>query len=589
MSDRLERAVAAHRAGALEDAERLYREVLRATPQDSNTLQLLGALRFQRADYDEAVQLLERAIALNPGGPAQNYNLGNAEKARGRVDAAVVAWRRELAINPSHQRARDNLKGALNNAGGALVSRAQHTRARELLNEALALDPAFIEAYVNLAILESGLDRFAEAFECYERALALEPARRNTWRNVLPAILYHPDFDEATRFAWHQRFAAAMRAAAPGRGTTPFPARPDDATRKLRIGWISSDFREHPVVRNLEPLLLLRDGAQFEAYLYADVEHPDETTARMRGLADVWRSTTGLDDAQIAAMIRADGIDIAIHLAGHFDNNRPSIALHRPAPIQVSFHDAATSGFAEMDYLIADRRLAPRGGREKFAERVLCLPSFYIHAPFEVSPPILRRPRAAPVFGYFGNPSKINRKVVALWAEVLKRTPGSTLRLRYKELYESAEICGRLRDAFAARGVDAARLVFDGQSLHIRAHLGLYNDIDVALDPFPFSGSTGTFEALWMGAPVVTLRQENMAARWTGAMLGALGLDSWVARDADSYAAIAFELATQPEKTALRDDALRAHLRASPLCDAAARTRQFERLMRAIWGRRLKA
>jgi protein O-GlcNAc transferase len=271
-------------------------------------------------------------------------------------------------------------------------------------------------------------------------------------------------------------------------------------------------------------------------------------------------------------------------LAGRFDDNRPLLATYRPAPVQVSMHDPATSGLDEIDYLIADRGLAPRRTRERFTERVACLPTFYLHPP-------LRRAAARRgirdgriTFGSFNNPAKLNADVVALWARVLHSVPGSRLLLRYRGVFLMPGVRERYLALFSAHGIAEDRLIVPAEPRDGRdQHLARYDDVDIALDPFPFTGSTTTFEALSMGVPVVTLEGERMVARWSLAMMRKVGLAHLVARNADEYVEIARRLAGAPDELARLRRELPERVVRSPLCAERGRTRQLERLYRRMW------
>src|SRR5258708_6333469 len=280
-------------------------------------------------------------------------------------------------------------------------------------------------------------------------------------RNRLLAALYDPAVDEPARQAVHREFGHAMAARAERSHSAPTKTR--DPERHLRVGWLSSDFRDHPVARNLQPLFAHRDPGRFEAICYAEGTAGDTTTAWFRAHADVWRPITGLSDGAVAAQIRADQVDVMIYLAGRFDQNRPQVAEWRPAPVQVSFHDPATSGLSAMDYLLADACLVPAGSAEKFTERVLRLPHFYVHRPIEAAPAVAPGPSVSTgrvTFGCFNNPIKVNRTVLELWAEILARVPQSDLLLKFRNYYDSRDLQRRGLAVVDGRGPAAPRPSF---------------------------------------------------------------------------------------------------------------------------------
>jgi predicted O-linked N-acetylglucosamine transferase (SPINDLY family) len=358
-----------------------------------------------------------------------------------------------------------------------------------------------------------------------------------------------------------------------------------DAERRLRIGYVSSDLYEHPVGRNLEPVLVGRDRGRFEVVAYAEGGRADARRERLQGQVEEWREIAGLSDGAVAEQVRQDGIDILVILAGRFDRNRPLVASYRAAPVQVSFHDPGTSGVGEMDYLIADPDLVPRRGEEKFEERVVRLGRFYVHEPLAEAPEVSAPPSGETgriTFGSFNNPAKVSGEVLGLWGEVLNAVPGSVLRVKFKNWFANAG----LRERFVrGLGVGAERIEFVAEEEGLAGHLGGYGEIDIALDPYPFTGSTTTFEALWMGVPVVTLMGRSMAGRWSGSMLRAVKLEELIAGSPAEYVAIARRLAEDPRRLAELRAGLRGRVAASSLCDGRRRARQLDRLYRALWRR----
>jgi predicted O-linked N-acetylglucosamine transferase (SPINDLY family) len=358
------------------------------------------------------------------------------------------------------------------------------------------------------------------------------------------------------------------------------------AGRRLRVGYLSSDFRNHSVARSLLPLFDLADRARFEIAGYSLAAARDATTDRFARAADLWRDVAHRSDGDIARLVRADGLDILVHVAGHFDTNRLGVAVHRPAPVQASLFDAATSGLPEIDVLFADATQAPEGGPEWFAERIVRLPNLYLHAPIDEAPGIVARPAGAPVaFGSFSNPVKLNRAVLALWARLLAAAPGAALTLGHHRAFEDDAVRARVAADFAAAGGNPARLVFRPLATDAASHLSAYAGIDVALDTFPFNGSTSTFEALWMGVPVVTLAGTNVMGRWSAAILRHVGLCDLVAADGDGYVKTALQLANDRARLAGLRTALRDRLAHSCLCDGPGWVRRIERVYRALAAR----
>ena len=423
--------------------------------------------------------------------------------------------------------------------------------------------------------------RVSEAIGRYREALALAPDNLDAHRDLLVAAVFSPDWSSDERFAEHQRFARRFSPASRGAGYDGTPADPD---RRLRIGYLSCNFANHPVGRNLGPLLFERDRQAFEVHCFAEVDHPDAFGRQLLDAADGWVRTTGQSDADVAATIAAKRIDILVVLAGHLDRNRLLVAAHRPAPIQISYHDAATSGLADMDYLLADRILCPPGGSERFTERLLRLPSLVYMQPPANAPAVRPRSRnGGPVFACCNAPAKVTGAVAATWAGILKAVPRSRLVLRHRDAYADPACQESVSAAFAGHGIAPGRIDFRGAP---QDHpLAIYHDVDVTLDPFPFSGSTVTFESLWMGVPVVTLPGDTMIGRWSAAILSAIGQSNCVAADKKQYVDIAVALAENQTRLNTLRCQLRGRVQSSSLCNGRRKTVQVERLFRAAWVR----
>jgi predicted O-linked N-acetylglucosamine transferase (SPINDLY family) len=558
------------------EAEAACLRVLELQPDDVAALTDLTALAFTQRKVDAAVNYGRRAVALAPNLATAHVRLGRALKERGEFEEAIALYRRALELDP------DSVDAA-NFLAVVLYDSLRLDEAEEIARTAAKRHPENAAALHNLAIILQAKGEIGAALELYRQALKLTPERLDYRRNMLNALLYAPDVAPEERFAENQAFArfAAAKIANP----LPPPRNAPVPDRKLRVGWISSDFRQHPVARNLELFFAHRDRSRFEAICYADVPASDEMTEWFRGQSDAWRSIVGLTDEAVARQIRDDGIDIMVYLAGRFDRNRPQVAVWRPAPVQISLFDGASSGMPEMDYFIADAvTVPPREQRvEQFSERPLRLPNFYLHTvpvggPLAVPPPCLATGHIT--LGSFNNPTKLNARLLAVWADLLRRIPDARLHLKFREWFGNRGLRERVLQAF---GDVASRVEFDPTDRPLEQHLALYNQIDIALDPFPFNGSTTTFEALWMGVPVVTLAGHSFMSRWAAGMLSKIGLTELIATTPEDYIDhIASLAADKPRLAALRAG-LRERVARSALCDGARTTRYLERAFTAVW------
>ena len=603
----LDAALAKHNAGDLDGARPLYARLLAAAPMPNPALGLLGILEVQAGNEAKAEPLLRAAVQAAPDDGQAGFALAELYRRAGRNAEAEAAYRAVLRHAPDHPI-------ALHNLSGLLLLRGAVDEAEELVRKALTVKPDYPLAWNTFAVTQLYRDTLDEVAQALDEAERLQPGRFDTRHNRVhlhkllgeagaavrlsrDLSLLTPDNSELERQRLnlllgdpnasledlaeaHRAFAATLRRLAPA----PLPdAGPGSGGPRLRVGLVSSDFRDHPITRNLIPILSRFDRDRTEVRLYTLKDNSDSLSERMCRQADGWRSLDGLNDAAAAAVLRRDGLDVMVLLGSHFDSNRPALALYRPAPLIVSFHDPATSGLAEVDALIADPVLVPPHGREWFAERVVRLPSFYHHGPLEFSPDIPPLPSLRNgwiTFGAFNAPSKINDRVLALWRRVLEAVPDSRLLFKYRAIYRNGLLRKRIKAAFD--GIDPQRLIFAHGRDHLDKHLLRLAEADIALDTFPFSGSTTTFDSLWMGLPVVTLPGETMVSRWSAAMLIGLGHPELIARSPEDYIALASALAGDRDRLDALRGSLRGTLAASPLCDMDLRARQIERLLHAL-------
>lgn len=530
----------AHRARLGGASASTLRGLLRATlalaPGDDDTLLTLAALPDAPARQERA---LTRALALRRwAGPL--VNLGNIAKGTDRTRLAIARYRQALALDPAHA-------FGWNNLATTLRDRAE-------------------------------LDQAVFGYRC---ALAADPGAAGTESNYLQTLQYDPSFDDAAIAAAHRRWDA--RHAARLHASSVPPARSGPPDRPLRIGYVSADLSRHPVGFLLLPVLQAHDRGKVRAVCYATRHSDDELAAELRAAAGEWVPADTLDDDALAARIRADRIDILVDLSGHTAHHRLLVFARRPAPVQVTwlgYFD--TTGLKAIDYLVTDAWEVPSGHDERFTERVLRLPSGrFAYRPPAYAPPVAPAPHRPVVFGSFNNLAKLTAPVVATWARLLHGAAGSRLLLKWPTLADP-HVADTIRHRFASHGIAADRLDLRGASAH-PAMLAEYGDMDIALDPFPFSGCLTTLEALWMGIPAVALTGGRPVARQSAAILRRLGLDDLVADNSDEYLQGALALAGDaPRRAALRAG-LRDRMARSTLLDGRAVARDLEAAYRSMW------
>jgi protein O-GlcNAc transferase len=571
------RGMAAGEAGRLEDSLELLDQALALAPNLAEAHGNRAVALMSLGRTQEAEQAFRRSLELNPRQAEAWFSLGNLKTGQNEHYAAFEAFLQVLQIEPHHARAWTNMAIALQRVGKLDDALAAYERARTLLP-----DEALI--HYNLAIALLALGRTQEAFAASCRAVELEPDYVTAHSNVLLCMTYQGEGSAADSLAAHKAWDQLH--SEPLKPASVLHANGRDPERRLKIGYVSCDFQAHPVGWLLANVLPAHDKANVEVFCYANDVIEDEITDRLKAGADHWRDITGETDEAVAARVRQDEIDILLDLTGHTGRNRLLTFARKPAPVQVSWLGyPGTTGMSAMDYLIMDAVTVPAGAEDGCSEALVRLPhGRFCYAPPSFAPAVSDRPQGSVVvFGSFNHLAKLGPEVVRLWAGVLSAVPQSRLVLKWAALSEHSAR-ERLKMAFAAEGIGADRLELRGSSPHADM-LGEYGDIDIALDPFPYSGGMTSAEALWMGVPVVTWPGDRIASRQTVAFLTELGLTDLAASSADDYVRIAAELAGDPARRAELRRTLRPRMAGSPLTDGTQFTPGLEAAYRQMWRR----
>lgn len=572
------------------EARRHLLRARRLRPEDVDTTIAAGNALRAAGDLDGAAACCRAALALEPGSSSIANNMANTLCELERFAEALVLYRRSL-------RRRPDVPEVHNNHGNALLDCGLVGAAAAAYRNAIVLRPDDTEAYANAANALQNARRIAESIASHRRALRLQPDHVVAHSNLLMTMNYASDLTPAAISDAHRRFDRihAQHLHPQSLHPQPLHADPDwrvvwDPERRIRIGYVSGDFRQHVASCFFEPVLAHHDRARFHVTCYSDTLRPDGVTARLQGLADAWCPIIGWGDAEVADRVRRDGIDVLIDLAGHSGRNRLLVFARKPAPVQATWLGYPnTTGLRAMDYRLVDEITDPSGEADAVAsETLLRLPGGFLcfqapsWAPERCSPPVA--PGRPVVFGSFNNLSKVTEAVVETWSAVLRRLPGARLVLKSRPLAD-AEVRRTLEDAFVGNGVGRDRLGFSGWTGSLGDHLTAYHGIDVALDPFPYNGTTTTCEALWMGVPVVTLRGDRHAARVGASLLTSIGLEELVAADADGYVELAVALAGDRDRLNALKETLRGRMADAPLCDAKGFTLRMEAAVRDAWRR----
>jgi protein O-GlcNAc transferase len=643
--EQLQIAIGLQQTGQFSAAEQRYLALLQQDPDNHEILSLLGVIAGQTGRHQHAVERFTHALALNPNCAAYYHNLGEAYRQQGNlIDSekcliqavaleaemipalqSLVAVRESLlaqAIKSNlHERAltlRQQIGKTYNNLGNAWLSQL-HTENAEacyrksidylpqyalalsnlgnvlqmtgrigeaelLCRRALNIDTTLAAAYTNLgnALFEQG--RQTEALSAYEAALHLDSnqkeARHNVSSGKLFMLLYDPNLSAQDILKEHQAWGKQH-----DYPVHPFHGISQEQNKHLRIAYFSPDFRTHAMMHFVEPLLAQHDPQAVEIFCYAEVPSPDTVTQRIQSLSDHWCWSHQLSDQELSARIRADKIDILIDLAGHTRGGRLVALANKPAPILATWLGYPnTTGLPSMDYHIVDDIIAPEDFADvHYSENLIRLSDGFMayqppaHAP--ETAPLLYYKNGYLTFGCFNAYCKINPTVVAAWAAILKAVPNSRLLLKNK-FFGDPLMRARFEGLCSAFQLPLAQLNLQPASAD---WLHQYANVDIALDPFPYTGGTTTCESLWMGVPVVTLLGERYTSRLSASILRQLKLEEWITQSPDEYIATALKFAQDPEALAKLREQLREQMRNSTLCDYSSFARKMEHAYRQMW------
>jgi protein O-GlcNAc transferase len=597
-------------AGDVDAALKAFRLAIEFDPSYAAAYSNLRTILQENGQPDQAVSALRQAIALSPAEPRIHKNLGNALVSIGNRDDAIAAYRKAIQLDPAFSEARLNLGVALHdqgrldeaadeyrqavkcrpgyaeahyNLGNVLHAGGKLDDAIEAYRRTIALSPSHAAAHCNLGNVLKDQARLDDAIACCERAIELEPQDQLFHSNRLYLLHFHPRYDERAIAEEHHRWNDGHAAALSKLGPPYLGSR--DPVRRLRVGYVSPDFRDHCQSFFTLPLLSHHDRDRFEVYCYADGPEPDRVTALLQRCASKWQSIRGMSDQQVAQRISEDQIDILVDLTSHMSRGRPLLFARKPAPLQVAWLAyPATTGLAAIDYRLTDPHLSPPSETDtrNSAEQLLWLPdSFWCYDPLTSDPqvnalPALRTGKVT--FGCLNNFCKLSDGSLELWAQVLRAVEHSSLLL----LAPEGSCRRRVIDAFEKSGIQPSRLEFVCKQSRPQ-YLAQYQRIDIGLDTLPYNGHTTSLDAAWMGVPVMTLAGKTEVGRAGLSQLSNLGLAHLAASTAEHYVEIARELASDLPRLATLRAGLRRRMEQSPLMDAGRFARNIEMQYRSIW------
>jgi predicted O-linked N-acetylglucosamine transferase (SPINDLY family) len=595
--------------GKPEEAVAAYRHAISLRPQHVKSLNNLGSVLRTMGRLDESVTAYRQAISVRPDYYEAHNNLANALLEKGDKQEAAKSLRRALDLNPRRYQLYWNLANTLlavaelpqaldvmhkaverfpdsafayNDMGLMCLANEKNDDAAAAFRQALSIHPDFYPAQNNLGHTLQIQGRIAEAIACYERAMELEPNTAAVASNRLYALHLVPEIDPALLLrehrAWDEKFARPLKEQIKPHTNDRSPE------RRLKIGYVSTDFRNHVAGWGALSLMTGHDHSQFEIYCYCGVERPDGVTELIRARASVWRNVATWSDERVAELVRQDEIDILVDLSLHSAGNRLLAFARKPAPIQLTYLGyAGTTGMETMDYRFSDPQLDPPDADTScYSETTVRLPDCYwCYQP--------AGPTAAPselpaekngyvTFGCLSNFSKVSAPVLKLWQRLMQQAPEARLLLYCPAMPKRKALV----EEFSAAGIEASRLDFVDR-VPFERYMENYHRIDITLDPFPYGGAITTCDSLWMGVPVVTLAGRTAVGRAGVSVLTTAGLPDLVARSEDEYIAIAAKLAGDRQRLAELRRTLRERLEKSPLTDKKRFARNVEEAYRRMW------
>jgi len=598
--------------GRRNEAIESYRRAIAQKPDYANAQSYLAHALASTGRLDEALEAARQAVLLRPMSAAAQHTLGGVQMELGQLEEAAESFRKAVQIKP------DPI--AYRNLGNVLAGLGRHRDAAAALEAAIAGNADDATAHLALGRVLYDLSTFERAADSFRRAAALQPddadiqmalgaallaagrieAAEAEWRAALPQAEDQRAIRAALMFASNYRatttpeeiasdaraYGDSVARRTPVRSTLHNAA---DPQKRLRIGLVSADFRDHPVAKFLESVVAALARENLELFAYSTGSHSDEVTARFKTIVDHWRPVAFRTGDQLEAAILADGIDILIDLSGHTGGNRLLVFARKPAPVTATWLGySGTTGIETMDYIIADRFVAPPGSEDQFTESVWRMPDSYLcFGPPADAPDVTPLPALANefvTFGSFNNLNKINPATLKLWARVLEAVPQSRLVIKNKPL-DKTDVADGIRRELVAAGADLSRVDLLGFVKDSGGHLGTYGRIDIGLDPFPYNGTTTTCEALWMGVPVLTPIGDRFIARVGESILNSVGLPDWIAASDEDFVARAVSAASDLHGLAALRAGLRPQMAASPLCDAPRFAHNLEAALREMWTR----
>jgi protein O-GlcNAc transferase len=567
------------RLGNLDEAISSFRRALAQRPDYKEACAELGNALHKRGNWQEAIAAYRRVLAIDPRNVEMHLQLAHTLRSRGELEDALETYRKAQVISPG-------MPEIYHHIGMALEAMDKMDEAAAAYEQAIELRPEYVESLNNLGGIMKDTARAHDALAYYGKAMQLRPGEAITHSNRLYTLHLLPEFDAGAIFhehvMWNDLHAKPLGLEIEPHDNDRSPG------RRLKVGYVSTDFRQHSVAYFLENLLGHHNRNLIESICYSDVAREDAVTQRLKSVADQWKNIVGLSDAKVAEMVRKDKIDILVDLGGHMGGNRLLAFARKPAPVQVTYLGYPdTTGLSVMDYRLTDMYADPQGQTEAFhSERLMRLPTgFLCYHPPTNAPEANELPALSSgkiVFGSFNNAAKISELTIEMWSNILKRLPTSRLILKSRGLSDASPTA-YLLEKFSKRGISSDRLELRGHAAKLGSHLAQYHEIDIALDTFPYHGTATTCEALWMGVPVITLAGKTHVQRVGVSLLNVMQLKDLIAINGEDYVNRAVDLAKDLDSLKEIRKELRGWMSSSDLTNGKVFANNMEHAYRKLW------
>ena len=562
----------------LEVAINHHKKSVEINPDYAEGYNNLG-IAFQKLGlFEEAVKNYKKTLKLKPDFSLAYNNLGVVLKSLNKLDEALVTSKKAVELDPK-------FADAHNNIGAILQDLGNYEEAYKFYNKAIKLKSNYSEAYYNLGILQKKIGKIEECVENFQKAVKANPKNNRAYSNYLFNLNYLTKYDGNYYIEEAKKFGLSLKKID---DQLCIPYKYNVNPEKLTVGFISADLRNHPVGYYLIDTLKYLKKKNIKLVAYHNSTKTDNLTEKLKKHFDIWCNIKDKNDLSVINLIRENGVHILIDMSGHTAKNRLSIFVNKPAPIQVTWlgYNAST-GLKEIDYIIGDQYVTPLENKNQFTENILQLPNIWsclskpdFKIKKENSSPALKN--GFITFGSFNNLSKINDNLINLWSETLKRVENSKLFLKAKEL-DNLAVAANIRKKFQENGISIERIIIEGKPKTREEMLKKYNQVDIALDPFPYSGITTSFESIWMGVPLYVLKGNNFYSRTGISINKNLGMEDWIANNKKDYFIKILKLTSDFNKLSQTREHLINKVNDSTLFDSSLFANNFNKMLWKIW------